>query len=400
MTDMGATNRISIVGGGIAGLSAAYALGLHRTSVALFEQASEFAEAGAGIGLGPNAVKILDSWGLSQTLREVGFMPDGLQARDATNGRALGRLPMGQSFIEKYGAPYLTVHRADLHAMLLKAVEQQSTTDLNLNHALTGVDVTGEHIALQFNDGAVRLETHSLIGADGLHSKVRPWIAGHETPTASGHWAYRALLPASDMPLALRTAQIGVWMGKRLHVVHYPVRGGDEVNLVVLIESEDQAAQPGWDIRRSAEQTKNDLHKATQDCCVELQQVIGAAKEWRAWCLFDRLALQSASQMARGRVALLGDAAHPMLPYLAQGAGMAIEDAQSLAMHWQRTELSVEERLQQYAQARWQRVARVQQRARRNGVIFHADGLLRFERDAALKLGGSRLMDMPWLYGG
>jgi salicylate hydroxylase len=189
-------------------------------------------------------------------------------------------------------------------------------------------------------------------------------------------------------------------MGRHLHVVHYPVRGGEYVNLVVLIESEDMASMPGWDIRRNSEQTKIDLQQATQDCCEELQQVIHAVKEWRAWCLFDRPALQSATHMAKGRVALLGDAAHPMLPYLAQGAGMAIEDAHALAMCWQRTEVSVEERLKQYAQSRWQRVSRVQQRARRNGVIFHADGILKIARDAALRLGGSRLMDMPWLYGG
>ena len=137
------------------------------------------------------------------------------------------------------------------------------------------------------------------------------------------------------------------------------------------------------------------MHKS----CTELQDLINAAQGWRAWCLFDREPLQRASQMAQGRVALLGDAAHPMLPYLAQGAGMAIEDAACLAMHWQNKSLTVEQRLLNYAQSRWQRVSRVQQRARRNGNIFHAHGWFKIARDAAMKIGGARLMDLPWLYG-
>ena len=193
---------------------------------------------------------------------------------------------------------------------------------------------------------------------------------------------------------------MGLWLGPRLHVVHYPVRGGDWLNLVVLVESNDMAQTPGWDSQRTSEQTADDLNLALKGCCHRLQDLVRISEAWRAWALFDRPPLQSATDMARGRVALLGDAAHPMLPYLAQGAGMAIEDADTLAQCWSQVGLSVEQRLQAYAQARWQRVAKVQARARRNAKVFHARGGLAWARNTAMRWGGPAVMDMPWLYAG
>jgi salicylate hydroxylase len=203
-----------------------------------------------------------------------------------------------------------------------------------------------------------------------------------------------------DLPLVWRKPQIVLWLGPALHVVHYPVKGGEWLNLVVLVEAADSAATAGWDVARTPAQTAADLQRAMNTCCRELQDLVSMAPLWRAWCLFDRPPVHSAAQLARGKVALLGDAAHPMLPYLAQGAGMAIEDAAQLAAQWQLAHLSVEERLQRYAQVRWQRVAKVQQRARRNGKVFHAQGWLSVARNTAMALGGAKLMDMPWLYGG
>jgi salicylate hydroxylase len=193
---------------------------------------------------------------------------------------------------------------------------------------------------------------------------------------------------------------MGLWLGPRLHLVHYPVRGGEWLNVVVLVEATDAAQTPGWDSQRSAAQTTEDLNLALQGCCSRLQDLVRMAEHWRAWALFDRPPLQSATDMAKGRVALLGDAAHPMLPYLAQGAGMAIEDADVLAQCWSQAGLSVEQRLQAYALGRWQRVARVQRKARRNAHIFHASGALAWARNAAMRVGGASLMDMPWLYAG
>jgi salicylate hydroxylase len=177
------------------------------------------------------------------------------------------------------------------------------------------------------------------------------------------------------------------------------VRGGEWLNVVVLVESNDTPTEAAWDTQRSTEQTSHDLQHALQGTCSRLQDLVRMAEHWRAWALFDRPPLQSARDMAKGRVALLGDAAHPMLPYLAQGAGMAIEDADVLAQCWSQAGLSVEQRLQAYAQVRWQRVAKVQARARRNARLFHASGVLAWGRDTAMRVGGASVMDMPWLYG-
>jgi len=391
--------HLAVVGGGIGGLSAALALGRNGHALQVYEQAGEISEAGAGIGLGPNAMRVLHEWGVSQVLLESGCTPQHLIARDSVTGCAIGQLAMGQSFIDSYGAPYITLHRADLQQVLLNAVKLQTSASLLTRHKLTAVKVSEHKVDLHFQESIDMHQVLALIGADGIHSVVRSLAFDHHAPLATGHWAYRALLPMREVPQSLRQMHIGIWMGRRLHVVHYPVRGGDALNLVVLLESLDSASQPGWDVSRSTELITADLKLAMHKSCTELQDLINTAQGWRAWCLFDREPLQRASQMAQGRVALLGDAAHPMLPYLAQGAGMAIEDADCLAMHWQNKSLTVEQRLLNYAQSRWQRVSRVQQRARRNGNIFHAHGLLKIARDIALNIGGARVMDLPWLYG-
>jgi salicylate hydroxylase len=397
---MSKLNTLAVAGAGIGGLATAIAVGQTGVSLNVYEQADAFTEAGAGIGLGPNAMRLLDQWGLGRELRTVGCIPEYLQSHRAVDGHVTGRLPMGQSFIDKYSAPYLTVHRADLHQILLKAVKKQAVTEFFLNHTLMAVDVQSQGLDLQFQEINESHQALALVGADGLHSRVRSSVFDADIHVSSGHWAYRTLLPMRDLPQAFQESHIGIWMGKRLHVVHYPVRGGEFLNIVVLVETTEHPSQAGWDVLRSSEQIHADLKHALQGCCNELQALIHRVEDWRAWCLFDRPPLQRAAQMARGRVALLGDAAHPMLPYLAQGAGMAIEDAACLATQWQRADLPAEQRLLNYAQARWQRVSRVQQRARRNGTIFHADGWLRLARDTALALGGSYLMDLPWLYAG
>ena len=397
---MTSAETLAVVGGGIGGLAAAYALGRQKNRVLVYEQAASFSEVGAGIGLGPNAVRIFQHWGLSKDLMEAAWVPDFLQARSAVNGRILGQLPMGESFTQRYGAPYLTLHRSALHQLLLQAVQQQDVAKLHINHRLTHVQQTPSGVRLGLGSPPNKVEVDVLIGADGLHSAVRSECFNRDAPLASGHWAYRATVPMKYLPLALRKPHIEIWLGKKLHVVQYPIEGGEALNLVVLVESADGQPQSGWDVLRSEKQIRSDLGEAVSACCIELQDVLHAAPAWRAWCLFDRTPLQQASDMVLGRVALLGDAAHPMLPYLAQGAGMALEDAHVFAKHWQRTDMSTPARLQAYAQDRWQRVSRVQQRARRNGQIFHADGLLRIARDAALRLGGAPLMDMPWLYAG
>lgn len=392
---------IFLVGGGIGGLATALALGQNGVATQLFEQSPAFTEVGAGIGLGPNAVRRLQAWGLLQALQAKAFGPSELKVMDAQNGRQLGCLPMGQAFVQRYGAPYLTIHRADLHQVVLDAVKAQGASELHLGHRLLDVQANTQTVQTQWlaADGqTVSHESQAVLGADGINSRVRELIWGPQKLQASGHWAYRRLIARKDLPLAWRGDEMGLWLGPRLHVVHYPVRGGEWLNLVVLVEAGDAAQTPGWDTQRSAQQTADDLNHALQGTCSRLQDLVRRSEHWRAWALFDRRPLQTAKDMASGRVALLGDAAHPMLPYLAQGAGMAIEDAQVLALMWQRAELSVEQRLQAYAQARWQRVAKVQARARRNASVFHAAGAVAWTRNAAMRWGGAAVMDMPWLY--
>ena len=391
---------VAVVGGGISGLAAALALAQAGVNTSLYEQSAKFEEVGAGIGLGPNAIRRLDTWGVGKALRATACMPQRLLVQNADDGRLLGSLPMADAFVASYGAPYLTMHRADLHDCLWQALQGQSSAALALNHRLQTATHTAQSVELRFENSQAVVHAQALLGADGLHSRVRPLVCGDEAPVASGHWAYRALLPMQDLPLVWRKPQIGMWLGPALHVVHYPVKGGEWLNLVVLVEAADSAATAGWDVARTPAQTAADLQRAMNTCCRELQDLVSMALLWRAWCLFDRPPVHSAAQLTRGKVALLGDAAHPMLPYLAQGAGMAIEDAAQLAAQWQLAHLSVEERLQRYAQARWQRVAKVQQRARRNGKVFHAQGWLSVARNTAMALGGAKLMDMPWLYGG
>ena len=391
-----------MVGGGIGGLAAALALAQLGVASQLHEQSPEFTEVGAGIGLGPNAVRRLQTWGVWEALQAKGFVPSQLEVMDAQDGRQLGCLLMAKAFEQRYGAPYLTIHRADLHQVLSDAVNAQGLSALHLGHRLQDTKADASCVKTQWltPDGqAVWHESQAMVGADGISSKVRELAWPSQQLQASGHWAYRTLLPRHVLPAAWRSDAMGLWLGPRLHLVHYPVRGGEWLNVVVLVEATDAAQTPGWDSQRSAAQTTEDLNLALQGCCSRLQDLVRMAEHWRAWALFDRPYLQSASDMAKGRVALLGDAAHPMLPYLAQGAGMAIEDADVLAQCWSQAGLSVEQRLQAYALGRWQRVSKVQTIARRNARLFHASGVLAWGRDAAMRWGGAAVMDMPWLYG-
>ena len=390
-----------IVGAGIAGLSTALALGQGGVATQLFEQSTAFSEVGAGIGLGPNGVRRLKSWGLGEALQAKGFMPSQLEVMDAREGQRLACLPMAQSFIQRYGAPYLTIHRADLHQLLLDAVNAQGKASLHLGHRLLQAQARKVSVCSHWQgpEGKpVSHESQALIGADGINSQVRDLAWLSPKLQSSGHWAYRTLLPRHVLPASWRGDAMGLWLGPRLHVVHYPVRGGEWLNVVVLIETSDTAQTPGWDTQRSAAQTWQDLKHALQGSCSRLQDLVFMSESWRAWALFDRNPLQSTYDVAKERLALLGDAAHPMLPYLAQGAGMAIEDADALAQCWLQAGLSVEHRLKAYAQMRWQRVAKVQARARRNAQWFHARGVMAWGRNTALRFGGSAVMDMPWLY--
>jgi len=387
-----------VAGGGIGGLAAALAASRAGWDVRLFERASAFSEVGAGIQLGPNVVKVLQGWGLAGALQIVAAFPERLQVRSAVSGQVLGELPLGAAMAQRYGAPYATLHRADLHGLLLEAVRQHADMKLHLGRPLQSFSQTAQAVTVQADDGPV-IEGDALIGADGLWSTVRLELLGDGLPRRTGHLAYRALVRQADLPEALRSQDVTAWLGPRMHVVRYPVRGGESLNVVAIVHGEVAAEADLWDHSANAA----DLAAATAGCCSTLRETLEAIAGWRLWVLHDRAPMRGAHQHAVGRVALLGDAAHPMRPYLAQGAGMAIEDAAELGHVLAQAldpALDVPTMLQRYALNRWQRNARVQARALRNGQIFHADGLLRWGRDASMKLLGEKVLDMPWLYGG
>ena len=237
---------------------------------------------------------------------------------------------------------------------LLEAVKKQDVSEFFFNYKLMAVDVQSQGLDLQFQEINVSHQTLALIGADGLNSRVRSSVFESGAPVSSGHWAYRALLPMSGLPQAFQKSHVGIWMGKRLHVVHYPVRSGQWLNVVAIVHGDKPAQADAWD---SAGHTQA-LMQAMGAVGKDLHERLASVPAWRQWALHDREPLSASRQMAQGRVALLGDAAHPMRPYLAQGAGMAIEDAAVLARCLQRCSADDAKALLQYASLRWKRNAR------------------------------------------
>ena len=386
--------QVVIAGGGIGGLAAAVACAQQGMPVQLLERAPQLSEVGAGIQIGPNVTRILQAWGLGDALAQVAAFPGQLQARDAQTGQVLGTLTLGAQAQARYGAPYATIHRADLQS-LLHAAALAAGVQVRLGQTVHGWRETADGVEVRTADGT-SVKANALIGADGVWSAVRQQLLSDAPARFIGHLAYRALVAQADLPAHLRSDQVTVWMGPRLHVVHYPVRSGQWLNLVAIVHGIKPDQDQDWDQVGHTEALMQAMGAVGRD----LHERLASVPAWRQWALHDREPLNGAKQMAQGRVALLGDAAHPMRPYLAQGAGMAIEDAQVLAQCLAHGAGSVSARLQAYAEQRWARNARVQARAIRNGRIFHATGPVAWGRNLSMRLLGERLMDVPWLYAG
>ncbi len=387
-----------IAGGGIGGLAAALACARAGCDVRLYEQAAVFSEVGAGVQLGPNAVRRLQGWGLGRALDAVVARPVQLSVRNAVSGLELATLALNPGMAQRYGAPYCTVHRADLHGVLLGALAHDPRVSLKTGCPVRAVRQDAGCVTLSL---AADLEVAGdlLVGADGVWSTVRQQVLGDGLATPSGHVAYRALVAQQALPAALRSQHVTAWLGPRLHVVAYPVRRGELLNVVAIVQGRPRGEPQDWD---QAGVTA-ELQAAMGVTCAAVRDLVQAIPHWRLWVLNARGPVAGAEAMVRGRVALLGDAAHPMLPYLAQGAGMAIEDAAELGSLLAMTgtaALDVPLALRRYALNRWQRVARVQARAQRNGRIFHATAALQAGRDLSLRLLGPRVLDVPWLYRG
>ncbi|QDL53950.1 FAD-dependent monooxygenase [Rhodoferax aquaticus] len=392
--------KILIVGGGIGGMAAALACTRSGLTVRLTERAAAFGEVGAGVQLGPNSVQVLEGWGLGKQLKAVAAFPQELCVRNAKSGAVLARMPLGKSMVEQYGSPYATIARADLHSLLLTALCRSGSARLMLDSEVTSVTQDKDSVSVQLaapeGHSPQILKADVLVGADGLWSRVRSQILHTGGPRVTGHLAYRAMLKQSDLPVTLRSQVVTAWMGPGYHVVQYPVGAGEWLNVVAIVHGELQGDLASWDHSGNAKE----LRIALAGAASPLWDLLHAIPDWRLWALCDRPPMRSAAEHAVGRVALLGDAAHPMRPYLAQGAGMALEDAAELARVLVKSGVPVDKALRAYAARRWRRNAKVQARSIRNGHIFHLRGPFAFGRDATLRLLGKRVLDVPWLYQG
>lgn len=391
------SRELLVAGGGVGGIAAALAARRAGWEARVFEQAHAFSEVGAGIQLGPNATRILREWDLlrGDLLQQAVVAPPRLRVRDGADGAQLATLALGKAMEDRYGAPYLTIHRADLHAALL-AVAREQEVRLHPDCRVESVQQDAGAVAVRTTRTS-GVEGEALVAADGLWSTLRATVIADGPPQSTGHLAYRGLVRQQDLPATLRSDEVTVWLAPGMHLVSYPVRGGEWLNAVCVVQGTQAGDPRDWDHAASQAQ----LDAALGPVCAEVRERIASMPQWRMWMLHEREPVATADAMARGRIALLGDAAHPMRPYLAQGAGMAIEDAREL----QRVLAIADDRvvevptaLRRYALNRWERSARVQERSRRNGTIFHATGPLRMARNAALHALGERLLDQPWLY--
>jgi len=317
-----------------------------------------------------------------------------LQVRSGIDARLLGVLPLGEQAQTRYGAPYATLARADLHHILLTALEAHTQASLYLASHIDSAQQDSGAVQFRTADGMVR-RVECMAAADGLWSKLRSQVLYDTPPDATGHIAYRALVPQADLPEDLRSAVVTAWLGPDFHAVTYPVRGGAWLNAVVVVHGAGEGESDNWSQPAEPEAVAARLDGAA----LPLRDLVQAMGAWQSWTLFERPPLRSAALMGAARIALVGDAAHPMRPYLAQGAGMALEDSWCLARELSRPGFSVDQAVQAYANARWQRNARVQKRAARNGVWFHSTGLRAGIRDLGMRALGVRALDMPWLYG-
>lgn len=390
------TNRpVLIAGGGIGGLTAAIALDRKAIDAQILERSTFSEESGAGIQLGPNATRILRRLGVLDALEPQTFRPEAVWLFDGRNGKKLATVPLGAFAETRYGAPYITAHRADLHEALRTVASD--CAHVSLSPEFTVADVRDEDgVTVTDSNGETR-HGSLLVGADGLWSTVRGWVTPGMAPSFTGATAFRSLVPRDALPEPFSAPIVGLWLGPRSHLVHYPVRGGEAVNVVAVTEQGER--EEGWN--RSAEkETVLGNFARWNDAPFGLLDV---APSWRAWSLFGLPALP---HWSRGAAVLLGDAAHPVLPYLAQGAGLAIEDAAELASILCRTTAQPSHAFQAYETVRRPRATRVQQASRRLGRAYHmGDGFLgevfRNTRNTILGLRSetATLRGFDWLYG-
>jgi len=383
---------ILVAGGGIGGLAAAHALARKGFAVRVLEQAPEFREIGAGIQLGPNIFRVLEKLGLKDAVLADAHRPSALEMRCALSGERVTRMPLDGRFIAKFEQPYAVTHRHDIHGVFLKACRDNNLVTLETSRTVTDFEQDEGGITVTLQSGE-QVRGRALIGCDGMWSRVREKIIGDGKPLVSGHIAYRAVLKRDEVPNDLWQPDMILWAGPRTHLVHYPLRRGELYNLVAVFHSKRYVE--GW----NAEADAGELWAHFNGQRPEVLRMLERIETWRMWVLCDR---EPVKEWSKGRATLLGDAAHPMLQYLAQGACMATEDAYWLAQKAAEQPDDLPAAFRAYVQQRYLRTARVQIMARVYGEFYHARGPAAELRNQML---GPRTPEesyegMAWLYGG
>lgn len=382
---------IVIAGAGIGGLTAALALARREFRVVVLERSSRLEETGAGIQLSPNASGVLLDLGLGKLLEPDVVAPEAIRIMRA-DGAEIVRVPLGSPVKLRFGSPYWVIHRADLQKALLTAVAQRPEITLRLDARVQDYAEHARGLTVTATVQGQDLDEHgaALVGADGLWSTVAQRLWAKRRPRFAGRTAWRAVVPQETLPADLRASMTHLWLGNDAHVVHYPIKAGRLVNIVAIVH--DNWQEIGW----STLGEKQALLSRFGQWCPPLQELLDLPERWLKWALFRKRPMR---RWGRGKVTLLGDAAHPMLPFLAQGGAMAIEDAAVLAECLSRGG-EVEPALRSYEGLRRARTARVQSEANRNDLTYHLGGPAALARDTVLRLmGGQRLLSRyDWLY--
>ena len=390
--ETGKTSKpIIIVGGGIGGCACALALSQKGYASIVLEQATEFGEIGAGIQLGPNVHKMFIKLGIERDIQNIAFYPNNLIMNDAETGEEITRVDLGEDFRERFNAPYGVIHRSDLHDTIINACQKVSIIDMRTSIKIVDYKETTYGVtAIAENNETY--EGTALIAADGLWSNIRSKIVGDGGPRVSGHIAYRAVLPVNEVPEPVLSDDVVLWAGPKTHLVHYKLRRGEIFNIVAVFHSDKY--EEGWD----AFGDPKELEEKFKNERPEVLMLLDRIESWRMWVLCDR---EPVKFWSRGKVTLLGDAAHPMLQYLAAGAGMAIEDSVVLAELLEANDGDSETAFKQYEKARYLRTGRVQTTARIYGDLYHAAGVVGELRTMMLSGRDPKNYDgISWLYDG
>jgi len=387
------TRPILIAGGGIGGLAAALGLAEKGFSVCVLEKSPVLGEIGAGIQLGPNAFHAFDYLGVGEAARTMAVYIDQLRLMDAMTGEEITHVDLGDKFRARFKNPYAVVHRGDLHGVFLKGCRARANIELRVASEVMSYQQDGTSVTVRLASGET-VRGAALIGADGLWSNVRKQVIGDGPPQVSGHTTYRSVIPTERMPEDLRWNAATLWAGPKCHLVHYPLSGWKVFNLVVTCHNDAPEPVAGQPV------SMDEVMKGFSHISERAQKIIRHGSDWKLWVLCDR---EPVANWIDGRVTLLGDAAHPMLQYMAQGACMAMEDAVCLAHMMDEHGGEVERALPAYAAGRLVRTARVQLQSRAMGEhVYHPSGAHALVRNAIMRAKASDdwYDDLAWLYGG